>query len=455
MNWTGKNILVVGMARSGVAAARLLTALGAQVTINDSKPASELGEALEPLAGISVRRALGCPAEQVARDAEMIVLSPGVPMSLPFVAEARSRGIPVWAELEVGYRETACPIAAITGTNGKSTTTVLLGEILKDAGYSTYVDGNIGRPITEDAASTTPEDRMVLEVSSYQLEGIDKFRPAVSAILNLTEDHLARHKTMEGYLDVKARIFMNQRGEDVCVLNADDPRVYGLWERVPCRRWAFSRRRMVEDGACLQEGRLVLMREGKARDLLAAEELGIPGAHNLENALAAAAMAMAMGVAAADIARTLRRFRGIEHRIETVATVRGVTFINDSKATNVDSALVALRAMKAPTVLIAGGSYKVTDYAPLVKALDGVVTDLVLTGDTAQEIADTCDRLGFTAYHRAETFEEAVCMAYALAPQGGNVLLSPACASFDHFNDFEHRGRVFKEIVARLQREAQ
>lgn len=454
MNWTGKNVLVVGMARSGVAAARMLAQMGAHVTVNDNKSAEALGDALQPLRGLPIRMALGCPAAEIAPEADCIVLSPGVPMSLPFVAQARARGAEVIAEIEAGYRETRCPICAITGTNGKTTTTVLMGEILKNAGYATYVDGNIGRPITEDAADTCAGERMVLEVSSYQLEGIDTFRPAVSTILNLTEDHLARHKTMEGYLAAKARIFMNQRDEDICVLNADDAAVYALRDTVPCRVWAFSRLREVEEGACVRDGMLTLVRNGAAEAVLPVEEIGIPGAHNLENALAAAAMAAAMGVDAAVIAHTLRTFRGVEHRIETVDTVRGVTFINDSKATNVDASLVAIRAMKAPTVLIAGGSYKVTNYAPLVRAMGDPVHTMVISGDTAREIADACDAEGFTAYRMTDTFEEAVRLAYALAGEGGNVLLSPACASFDHFTDFEHRGRVFKEIVARIREEA-
>lgn len=455
MNWLDKNVLVMGMARSGVSASRYLVMQGARVTVNDSKPLEALADALRPLEGLPIRYALGCSAGDVAGDWDAIVVSPGVPMALPFLQAAKSQGVPVLAELEVGFQGTTCPMAAITGTNGKSTTTVLLGEILKDAGYTTYVDGNIGRPITEDASSAAPDARMVTEVSSYQLEGIDTFRPLVSAILNLTEDHLTRHKTMEGYLAAKARIFMNQRGEDVCVLNGDDALVSSLGSQVPCRTWWFSRHRQVEDGACMMDGQLVLVHQGQVRPVLPVDALGMPGDHNVENALAACVMADALGVSAASMAYTLRRFTGIEHRCEPVAVIRGVQFINDSKATNVDSTLVAIRAMKTPTVMIAGGSYKVMDYGPMARALAPRICALVLTGDTAEEIAKACADAGYTAVFRAEDMKKAVHLAFSLAKPGENVLLSPACASFDHFTDFEHRGRVFKTIVEELKKEIQ
>ena len=441
--------LVVGMARSGIAAAAMLRRLGYEVTVNDTKPLEALQEALKPLAGSGVRYALGCPADEWVEGQTLIVVSPGVPLSLPFVQMARERKIPVIAEAELGYRYTRCPIAAITGTNGKTTTTALMGAIFRRAGYTTHVTGNIGLPISQVALDTQPGDRMAFEASSFMLEAIDAFRPKVSAILNITEDHLNRHGTMENYINAKARIFENQREDDAVVLNYDDPLTRALADRAACRVLFFSSRGRVPAGACVLEGKICFIPEPGAEPVVMGrpEEVRLPGRHNLENALAATAMAMAMGISPAIIRYTLAAFEGVEHRIEFVRQIKGVRYINDSKGTNVDSTLAAVRAMEKPTVLIAGGSDKGADFAPLIRGLSDMIVGMVVMGETGPKIAQAAAEAGWGPVVKAATMADAIRKAARMAPSGGNVLLSPACASFDMFKNFEHRGEVFKSLV--------
>ncbi len=453
MNWNNRKVLVVGMARSGIAAAVALADMGADVTINDTLPANKL-EGLEALGGLSVRRMLGVPAINMIYGIQDIVISPGVPIESAFIREARGAGIHVIAELELGFTLCPCPVAAITGTNGKTTVTAWVGEMVQEGGVTAHTAGNIGLPATQAALEAKPDDCMILEVSSYQLEGVETFRPKVSAILNLAEDHLARHQTMERDLEVKARIFQHQRENDIVILNADDARIFSLKELPFCRVWLFSRKRNVQDGVCLEGDTLVFRQSGETVErLVKAGEISLPGLHNLENAMAAAAVALGMGIAPDAVRRSLIRFRGVEHRLETVCTVRGVTFVNDSKATNVDSALVAIASMKQRFVLILGGSPKVTDYRPLIRAFTPQMKQAVIVGETADEIIKACDMEGFDRWVRGADFTDAVYKAFDLADSGEVVLLSPACASFDAFKDFEHRGRVFKEIVEKLRQE--
>jgi len=452
MEIKGKHVLVIGLARSGVAAARLLASLGADVTVNDAKAESALAEALAPLAGLPVKRALGCPPDELVPGKDFIVVSPGVPTELPYKKIADELGIPVLAEAELGYRLAPCPMVAITGTNGKTTTTTLVGKIFEKAGYTTHVVGNIGLPITEAVPQMKPEDVIVMEVSSFMMETADTFRPRVSAILNITEDHLNRHHTMEVYTDMKCRIFANQRDDDVLVLNYDQEETRILASRAKCRVLFFSHEVEVEAGVCLS-GEYIVYRPGDGTEVRLGRpgEIRLPGRHNLENALAATAMTMAMGVNPAAVRHTLATFEGVEHRIERVTTVSGVTFFNDSKGTNVDAALRAVWSMEAPTVLIAGGYDKHTDFMPLFEGFTDQIRHVILIGDTAQQLADTAEKAGYTAISRAGTFREAVEAAYALGKPGWNVLLSPACASFDMFKDYEERGRIFKEIVRSLK----
>lgn len=452
MNFEGKKVLVCGMARSGVSAAQCLYELGARVTISDSKAEEKLAEALQPLEGMDIRRCLGDQAQPADLESyDLAVTSPGIPMQAPILRAVQAAGVPLIGELELGAQVSRAPLYAVTGTNGKTTTTTLIGEIFRNLGKTTYVVGNIGYPFTACALRCGEEDVAVAEVSSFQLETITTFHPHIAVMCNITEDHLNRHGTMEEYIRVKERIFENMRQGDYAVLNLDDPIVRGMAERIPCAPAFFSRRQEVETGAYLEGEEVVFSLNGHKKRVLRADEIRIPGEHNLENALAATALTMLAGVPAPVVRHTLKTFPGVEHRIETVRTVEGVTYINDSKGTNVDASIRAVRAMKAPTVLLAGGYDKHTDFLPLAREiLASKIHTVVVLGDTAEQIERALRAVGFESILHAKTFEEAVLLARSCAREGENVLLSPACASFDMFQDYEERGRVFKEIVSRL-----
>ena len=452
MNFEGKKVLVCGMARSGVSAAQCLYELGARVTISDSKAEEKLAEALQPLEGMDIRRCLGDQAQPADLESyDLAVTSPGIPMQAPILRAVQAAGVPLIGELELGAQVSRAPLYAVTGTNGKTTTTTLIGEIFRNLGKTTYVVGNIGYPFTACALRCGEGDVAVAEVSSFQLETITTFHPHIAVMCNITEDHLNRHGTMEEYIRVKERIFENMGQGDYAVLNLDDPIVRGMAERISCTPAFFSRRQEVETGAYLEGEEVVFSLNGHKKRVLRADEIRIPGEHNLENALAATALTMLAGVPAPVVRHTLKTFPGVEHRIETVRTVEGVTYINDSKGTNVDASIRAVRAMKAPTVLLAGGYDKHTDFLPLAREiLTSKIHTVVVLGDTAEQIERALRAVGFESILHAKTFEEAVLLARSCAREGENVLLSPACASFDMFQDYEERGRVFKEIVSRL-----
>lgn len=452
MNFEGKKVLVCGMARSGVSAAQCLYELGARVTISDSKAEEKLAEALQPLEGMDIRRCLGDQAQPADLESyDLAVTSPGIPMQAPILRAVQAAGVPLIGELELGAQVSRAPLYAVTGTNGKTTTTTLIGEIFRNLGKTTYVVGNIGYPFTACALRCGEGDVAVAEVSSFQLETITTFHPHIAVMCNITEDHLNRHGTMEEYIRVKERIFENMGQGDYAVLNLDDPIVRGMAERISCTPAFFSRRQEVETGAYLEGEEVVFSLNGHKKRVLRADEIRIPGEHNLENALAATALTMLAGVPAPVVRHTLKTFPGVEHRIETVRTVEGVTYINDSKGTNVDASIRAVRAMKAPTVLLAGGYDKHTDFLPLAREiLASKIHTVVVLGDTAEQIERALRAVGFESILHAKTFEEAVLLARSCAREGENVLLSPACASFDMFQDYEERGRVFKEIVSRL-----
>ena len=452
MNFEGKKVLVCGMARSGVSAAQCLYELGARVTISDSKAEEKLAEALQPLEGMDIRRCLGDQAQPADLESyDLAVTSPGIPLQAPILRAVQAAGVPLIGELELGAQVSRAPLYAVTGTNGKTTTTTLIGEIFRNLGKTTYVVGNIGYPFTACALRCGEEDVAVAEVSSFQLETITTFHPHIAGMCNITEDHLNRHGTMEEYIRVKERIFENMGQGDYAVLNLDDPIVRGMAERIPCAPAFFSRRQEVETGAYLEGEEVVFSLNGHKKRVLRADEIRIPGEHNLENALAATALTMLAGVPAPVVRHTLKTFPGVEHRIETVRTVEGVTYINDSKGTNVDASIRAVRAMKVPTVLLAGGYDKHTDFLPLAREiLTSKIHTVVVLGDTAEQIERALRAVGFESILHAKTFEEAVLLARSCAREGENVLLSPACASFDMFQDYEERGRVFKEIVSRL-----
>lgn len=452
-DFQGKRTLVVGMARSGVAAARLLLRAGAKVVINDSKTEEELGDALAPLAGLTVERLLGRPAAECLAGIDALVISPGISADAPFVQKAREQGAYVTGELEVAWQLSRGEMVAVTGTNGKTTTVSLLGEIFKNAGRVTHVVGNIGYPYSQAGLESRDEDVFVCEVSSFQMETADTFHPRVAALLNITEDHLNRHGTMETYTRMKMRMFQNQTAEDVAVFNDDDPALEPLIPQVKSRVMRFSRKHEVSCGAYVANGWMMVRWNGRESRVCETAEIRIPGPHNLENALAACCVAVAMGVPTAVVRHSLRTFPGVEHRIEFVRELDGVRYINDSKGTNVDSTIKAVQTMTRPTAIILGGYDKHCDFTPLAKEMlaSPMIRQAVLIGVTADQIARTLAENGFEGVSRAETLGEAIDRCRALASSGWNVLLSPACASFDMFSDYEARGRIFKELVNDLR----
>jgi len=453
MDYEGKKVLVVGMARSGVAAAQLLRASGAEVTVNDSKTEAELGAQLAPLEGLQLERRFGCGAMELLDGMDCLVISPGIPDTAPFVVKAREAGIYVIGELELAAQLSRGTLVAVSGTNGKTTTVSLLGEIFANCGKVTHVVGNIGYPFSLAALVSKPEDVVVCEVSSFQMETADTFHPHVALLTNITEDHLNRHGTMEVYTAMKMRMFARQTEADWAVFNADDPGLKGLAEQVHSRVLQFSRVKEVPEGAFVRNGHIIVRMGGGDKKICRTDEIYIPGPHNLENALGAVCVAAAMKVPAPVIRHSLRTFRGVEHRIEKVRELAGVTYINDSKGTNADSTIKAVQTMTSPTVIILGGYDKHASFDSLSREIrsSGMIRRAVLIGETAGLIRNSLERAGFREIEEADSLRDAVIRAREAAGEGWNVLLSPACASFDMFKDYEERGRVFKEIVNGLE----
>ena len=447
-----KRVLLVGMARSGIAAAELLLSHGAIPILYDAKKPNQFGEELAPLRGTACEFHLGEDPFILMENSDLVVISPGVPIDSPIAKAARENGIPLIGELELGYSLSQGELLAVSGTNGKTTTVTLLGKMFENAGRVTHVAGNIGYPLSAAALNSKKGDVIVAEVSSFQLESIKTFHPCVAALLNITEDHLNRHGTMEQYIRVKQRIFENQNADDIAVLNMEDPVLFKMADKMKARVAFFSRIHEVENGACVENGKIIWRWDGVVKPICDADQILIPGPHNLENALAATAMASARGVPPAVIRHTLQSFSGVEHRIEKVRVLEGVTYINDSKGTNVDSTIKAVQSMKAPTVLILGGYDKHTDFMPLCREIlaSGMSHHTVVMGETARQITQTLEETGYQKITQAFSLEDAVQKARQLAVSGGNVLLSPACASFDMFQDYEERGRIFKQIVNTL-----
>lgn len=454
-----KRALVVGLAKSGIPAVKALNQLGYKVDLNDLKSAEAFDSILPTLAGC-YRNTLfgGHPKVEEITNYDLILVSPGVPMDLPYITAAKSAGIEIIGELELGFRLAEGKFFAITGTNGKTTTTALTGEIFKAASKHAIVAGNIGQSVVELASTSTDETCWITEVSSFQLESIHAFHPSVSAILNVTPDHLNRHKTMENYIDAKCRIFENAAAGDVVLLNADNPETLALKERAAktgARVTLFSRKAEVEDGVFCDSvsGDLILVdaKYGIRERIVHKSEIFIPGSHNLENALAAAGIAYFAGLRPEVIATVLKSFQGVEHRIEFVREVNNVYYYNDSKGTNPDASIKAVEAMTRPTVLIAGGMDKGSTFDELIEAFGGRIIKLIVLGETAALIEETAQKLGFENVSRVATMDEAVVLAEACAPEGGAVLLSPACASWDMYENFERRGEHFKRCVIELR----
>ncbi len=447
MDYKGKRVMIVGMAKSGVASAQLLLEKGARVALYDAKPLETFPSGMFGEFEGKAEFAFAADANAVAAGADALVLSPGVPVNLPFIAEAKRAGKKVIGEIELGYIFSAGEFVAITGTNGKTTTTALTGEIFKNAGFHTFVLGNIGAPIAGEATQTKQGDIIVAETAALQLETIETFRPHACAVLNITEDHLNRYGTMANYIAAKERVFENQTAEDFCVLNMDNDIAAGMAGKQKSRVIGFSRKVALQSGVFIEEGSIVSAEEDGIHAICRAGEVKLPGEHNLENALAATALARCYRIPEAVIRDTLMTFSGVEHRIEFVREFQGVRYINDSKGTNPDSTEKAAAAMEAPTVIIMGGSEKQSSFTALFAGFGPLIRNVVAIGETQPRILSDAAEAGFTDIVAADSFAEAVNMARDIAQPGWNVLLSPACASFDMFEDYEHRGRVFKEIV--------
>ncbi len=451
MELKNSKILVIGAAKSGVAAALFLAGKGNEVILNEIKAQEEINpEIVAGLKKASVQLLCGQQPDIDSIRPQLIVPSPGVPLDIPPLKRARELGIPLWSEIELGCRWTAAPIVAITGTNGKTTTTALIGRIMDEAGKNVFVGGNIGIPFVSKAEELGSDDVAVLEVSSFQLEATEEFRPKVALILNITPDHLDRHGSMAGYIEAKARIFANQNQDDYLVLNWDDEETRKLAPRSRTRVIFFSRKHKLEEGIFVADGQIVALFAGEHEPIIPVSDIGIKGGHNLENALAAVAAGWLMGVPAAVLAESLRTFPGVEHRLESVATINGVLYINDSKGTNPDASIKALEAYEQPIILIAGGKNKGSDFKAFAQIIKERVKALVLVGQAAPEIEAAVKSVGYDNYQIVSSYKEAVAKASQLSVPGDVVLLSPACASFDMFANYEERGRVFKELVQEL-----
>ncbi len=448
MELNGKRVLVVGLGRSGVASALFLQSRGARVTVSDAKSEDQLREQIPTLLDAGIAVETGTHGERTFRNQDLIVVSPGVPVDAEPLAQARALGQPVIGEIELASQFLPGPIVAITGSNGKTTTTTLVGDILATGGLKTLVGGNIGTAAISLAENATPETAIVLEVSSFQLETIRTFRAKVALVLNVTPDHLDRHGTFAAYVNAKARIFENQQIDDFAVLNADDPTCVELAGRTRAQVFWFSREREVESGAFVHDGQIVFRRNGSSQTVLAASEIPLKGSHNMENVLAALCAGELMGSAPEKIRSAIVNFKAVEHRLEYVATIGGVEYYNDSKATNVDATIKALQSFPANVHLILGGKDKGSDYTLLNNLLRERVKSAYTIGAAAEKIQSHIK--GTTQLVSSGTIESAVKQASAAALPGDVVLLAPACASFDQFQNYEQRGRVFKELVRQL-----
>lgn len=446
MDLANKKVLVIGAARSGIAAAKIAKKFGASVILSDAK------ENLDAkISGIEIR--LGKQTEELLSGVDLIIVSPAVPIKIPVLRAAAEKNIPIISEVELAYDLAKSPICAVTGTNGKTTTVTLLGLLLKEKFPKAQVGGNIGFPLSEVALEVGAGGYLAAEISSYQMEATKNFKPHISAVLNVTPDHLKRHGSMEVYQAMKEKIFAQQTADDFLILNYDDELTREMINRAACKVLYFSRKVMLDEGAFIENNSLVIKCNGATHNLCTIDELGIKGGHNVENALAASLMAFIAGVEADKISRVLKSFQGVEHRIEFVRELDGVKYYNDSKATNTDSAIKALETFAGHIVLIAGGDDKGTDLTDFLKLVNERVDYLILVGDAAERFKACALDKNFPADKILEagySMQRAVDLAKAISRAPQVVLLSPACASFDMYSDFEERGRDFKRIVSGL-----
>jgi UDP-N-acetylmuramoylalanine--D-glutamate ligase len=455
MELKGKHVLIIGSGISGISAAKLVAevgAYGAYITIFDGNENLDPGQIAEKLPKeLHAQIYTGTLPTEAIDGTDLVIVSPGVPVDTEFMEQFRRRGIQIWGEVELAYRYAQGRLIAITGTNGKTTTTALTGHIMKDYMDEVFVVGNIGIPYTSIACETTKDSVTVAEISSFQLETIHAFRPDVSAVLNITPDHLNRHHTMENYVAMKEAIAANQGPGSRCILNYEDAYTRAFGERACAEPFYFSSKRVLEKGIYLKDGGIYLADGNGPKPVMYVSEAQLPGIHNAENMMAAIGLCHCMGVPLAQIGKSVRTFKAVEHRIEFVTEKKGVVYYNDSKGTNPDAAIRGIRAMDRPTVLIGGGYDKDSSYDEWVEAFDGKVTWLVLLGQTKEKIAACAKRHGFTNIVMAETLEEAVHICAGKARRGDAVLLSPACASWGMFPNYEVRGNLFKELVNNLE----
>ena len=450
MDYSGSTILVLGAGLSGIGVAHTLAKLGANVTLNDYKLIEFDVSESKKFEEDHIRVITGQQDFILLEGVDRVVVSPGISLEIPIISEAKKRHIPVVGEVEIAYEVSKAPILGVTGTNGKTTTTSLLAAVLREAQWDVYVGGNIGYSLSEQALAVPETGVLVAELSSYQLESIDKFRTKGAILLNVTPDHLLRHKTMERYQAAKENIFINQELGDWTVLNVDAPLVAGMAERVKGKVLSISQTRTVTDGAYFEDGTCYASLHGATVPVITTKDIHIPGAHNIENILSVIALTYALGVKVEDIYRAIAKFHGVEHRLERIRTLDGVTYYNDSKATNTDSTIKALESFTEPLILIAGGKDKMTDLDEMMALVKTNVKELILIGEAAQRFAEAAVKAGVAHIHRCEFMEEAVLLSARIAEEGDVVLLSPACASFDWYARFEDRGDHFRRLVERL-----
>ena len=450
MEFSGKKVTVVGTGISGIGAVGLLNAVGAEVVLYDGNEKLKIEDIEKKLGTYKAEIVLGELTKELTDSSDLLVISPGVPIDSPVVKAFEAAGVPVWGEVELAYAFDKGKVLAITGTNGKTTTTALVGQIVGAYHKDTFVVGNIGNPYTTEVLKSNKDSYTVAEISSFQLETIDQFRPKVSAILNITEDHLNRHHTMEEYIRVKELITKNQGQEDVCVLNYEDEVLRKFGENIVPKVVYFSSLRKLDRGIYLDGDQIILKTEKEEIPIVKTGELKILGRHNHENVMAAAAMAYYAGVSVESIRRSVCEFVAVPHRIEYVTEKNGVAYYNDSKGTNPDAAIKGIQAMNRPTLLIGGGYDKESSYDEWIESFDGKVRYLVLIGQTKEKIKAAAERLGFTDIILCEDLKEAVRVCAEKANPGDAVLLSPACASWGQFDNYEQRGDMFKEYVKAL-----
>lgn len=452
MDLNNKTVLLVGLAKTGVSTIKKLDKLGAKIIVNDIKSKDQLKDIIKQIENLdSVEYILGHHLEDIS-NIDLTIVSPGVPLDLPFIKKLQSENINIIGEVELAYKLSKNPtFVGITGTNGKTTTTSLVGEIFKKASKDSYIVGNIGNPVIDTVDLTDENSFLITELSSFQLESIEDFKPRVSTIINITEDHLNRHHTMENYINAKANIFKNQDVNDFCILNYDDEIVRELGNKTNAKVLYFSQKETVSQGAYLDDNNNIVIKvNDKEIKLLNKDELSLPGNHNLENCMAAILMSYVLGIDLEIIKDTLKTFKSVEHRLEFVTDKDGIMFVNDSKGTNPDSTIKAITSYDKPIVLIAGGKDKQSDFTEMISYATKNVKAIVLLGETADKIEQTAKLQGMNNIFRVSDMKEAVKTAYKLAQSGDVVLLSPACASWDMYPNFEARGLDFKENIYNL-----